>query len=363
MKYNWFGTYKDNEENLWMISECQKNIYCRKKGSKEIHKKICPESDKRYINIIPNGKELILISDKLDNVEIVNKNTLERRYINIPRRNILKVRNGLPFLNGVVYKQYLYLFGHAYPGIVKVDLLTEEVSVVDEWTKYIKPSNEDDGFFHMKYVITDGKIYYPFLNCNAVLKYDLCSDEVSIITVGEEKDRYTSIEFDGSYFWLIPRDRTEAGIIRWSSDTNEVVAYRDYPKDYDCVRYSFFRTLFHDGKVYLFAHLNSSNICIDTKTGGMSTFPHIYDISDVKGCKYQNMMLNESEIVFYTDAEYIIWDLTNNQVRTDKLVLNDDIRIEYENKNMKRNLDKANGLLRENQANTLGRYLQYLIEN
>lgn len=362
MNWYWTATNIDKDGNIWCIDGGRgENLYCcyTQYGLTKINVGY-EDVKKHYTNAIPYKEELILIPDILGSIDIINKESLSVRKINIPYRELLSVKNPIPFFHGFIKGEFLYLFGYAYPGVVKVDLEKEKSTVIDGWVSMTNPNNLHDGFFHMKSIVKDGVIYCPFMNQNAVLMYDLSTDCTSIATVGDDKQRYMSIEYDGSFFWLIPRDGRNGSVVKWSSETGETTHYNIYPSEFNYNQYAFYRAIYYDSSIYLFAHMSNINIRIDTATGKMSTFRHLYDVSDVKICKYQNVTLISNKIHFLLDKELIIWNLDTDEIERIQIPIDEKLMCEIVKQEVERYRDKSDGLFRENSQIGLNRFLKYI---
>lgn len=362
MNWDWIATTIDKNGNIWGIDNSKgENLYCccTQSGLTKISVG-SNDNEKHYINAVSYNEELILIPDILGSIDIINKESLSVREINIPYRELMSVKNKIPFFHGFINDKFLYLLGYAYPGIVKVDLEKEKSTVIDGWVSLTNLNDFNDGFFHMKSVEIDGVIYCPFMNQNAVLRYDLRTDDADIVRVGDDKQRFISIEHDGNSIWLIPRDNRNGNIIRWNPIANETTYYNDFPPEFDHNLYAFYRTVYYDSRIFLFSHMSNINVCLDTNTGKMSSFQHLYDVDEVKKCKYPNLILIENKIFFLINMELVIWDLNTGDIERKPIKISEKLISEIEKQEMERYREKSDGLFRENSQTSLDRFLKYI---
>jgi hypothetical protein len=104
------------------------------------------------------------------------------------------------FLGAAVYDEYVYMLGYHYLGIIRLNIHTSTIEIIK------LPYKEcGDGLFFIDCIKKDEWLYTPVMLENKVLKLNLGTGEYKMISVGDSKNRYVGIGWDGEWFWLPPR--------------------------------------------------------------------------------------------------------------------------------------------------------------
>lgn len=261
---------------------------------------------KDYFIFIPANEERITMLER-------KKGTIESIMLPSAEKKIGK--SDINFFSGIIYEDFLFLFGYSYPGILRMDLVNKKFKIINEWLneRDFFFTNEKDGCFHIQYYIKNNIVYFPFMNTNAVLEFDLRTMEVTVHKVGNCGQRYISIEWDGNNFWLFPRDGSRGSIVKWNLERDTVAYYQEYPEGFNYDEYAFGRTVKVGKEVLLFANCSNMNISIDLVTGEMKSFEDIYDTSDIKGARYRYVEFRKDKILFINKKQCILWDYLSGQ--------------------------------------------------
>lgn len=162
--------------------------------------------------------------------EIAVYQIAKKMFIKLPVPLIDQVCEGAKFYSCVVYKKYVFMIGSTIPVVIKIDSQTLEVTCYTDW--YIK--NKDifhncpqDILFRHEAVVVANCFYTPSCSCNTVLEFNMDTGRSKLLKVGEKKNRYGSICYDGENFWLSPR--FSGPIVCWHRLKNVVIEYDDLP--------------------------------------------------------------------------------------------------------------------------------------
>jgi len=366
MNMNMVAMCPENDRYLWCISQEDAYLY-RIDKEKEVLEELIALTDDIYmqnafLDMVEYLNWLILIPSKGDDVVLVNRDTLEKRTIKLPVAESFIGTTGMKFRTGLVHHNNLFMFGCAYPGIVKVNLESREIEVRDSWLlgQDIVFNDSADGCFFNNYCLLDNIVYLPFVNTNAVMQFDLEKEEITIYKVGNDTQRYISIEWDGQWFWLIPRDGSKGAIIKWNPDKGVTEEISGYPVEYDYHKLAFYRSQIIDDRLLLFAHCGQHNISIDVTTGQMTTFPHLYKVEGVRGSKYPIVLKEKDNIVTLHNGEYIVWNYVENHIGRFGYKLDDEISLRYEKKRLIEYFGE-NQLKYENENAGLEEFLRYVL--
>ncbi len=130
----------------------------------------------------------------------------------------------LKFFQTILFEDVLFLFGSLYPSIIKLDLITKQLTYYEEMFNELPEDFVEKGkaFFRCDYATVGSKVYFATCCGNLVLEFDLRTTDYSWYSVGNTGNEYSGIAWDGEYFWLSPRENTP--VVRWDgkSDVKEM---------------------------------------------------------------------------------------------------------------------------------------------
>lgn len=358
--------WKDNK--MWCITYEDNFLYCVEKGN-NVMKEITMLSDEDnmkvdYVDILQYGKCFVFIPSLSKDILILNTEDWTKRYIKI--QNVeCNVGNGKTlFFTGKIQDDYLFLFGNSYAGIVKVDLLTGENKIINDWARQLKGkyNDKDDGCFHMQYIQLDNFVYIPFMNLNAVLRLNVITDDVEICRVGDDRQRYIAIESDGENLWLIPRDVQVGEIVCWNLETGAVQQFKEYPLELVKVKHAFYRTEMIENNLLVFSHMGNCNIAVDTKTGKMRKLKDVFDVLDENGCRYPFVWKYKNHIVVLRNAEIIFWDYFSDDIEKYSFVFGERCITRYEDRQIRQYFcDDEQMIIRgESEKKGLSEYIKFI---
>lgn len=131
------------------------------------------------------------------------------------------------FLGVGVYQNYLFIMGVDVPAILRLNTFNNNIDYVMDWKEKVKNLifDSSDAYFRKQAVVIDNKLYVPFCNANAVLELNCTDLETEIHCMGAEKQGYSGICYDGSAFWLSPRN--VGAVVKWEVRTHKISKMRD----------------------------------------------------------------------------------------------------------------------------------------
>lgn len=109
------------------------------------------------------------------------------------------------FWRSVSYGNCVYLLGYEYPGIVKINVATKEVSYLTEWVerieRKIKMTYVGSGYLAECVVIEN----FAWILCECakvILRLDMQTDEIELMDIEASSERFGGMCFDGENFWV-----------------------------------------------------------------------------------------------------------------------------------------------------------------
>ncbi len=179
--------------------------------------------------------ELIFIPMKAKKIWRYNIKTGEWR--GYERKDLGDGMTELGMFEAVLYNDEIYAIGCYYPAILRLNLLNDKVTYLEEPFKDLKVNKKKvrDCYFRTGYVQRDYMLYLATVMDNKVLALDMQSLEYKWFEVGDKGNTYSGIAWDGDKFWLAPRHSTP--IVSWDGK-NEVKQYK-FPPEYSNRNYAF----------------------------------------------------------------------------------------------------------------------------
>ena len=100
--------------------------------------------------------------------------------------------------------EYLYLIGHCYPAIIRINPLNKIIDYfyMEEFEGF-KEWNGGE-IFRKDYLIKQQKLYIPCAYTNQVLAFDFETNKGKFMDIGSEGMKYSGICSDGRNAWLSP---------------------------------------------------------------------------------------------------------------------------------------------------------------
>ncbi len=175
------------------------------------------------------------------------------------------------FLIGMVkYNKYIFMFGFQ-PVIVRYDFETDGLEYFGEWAKSIDLNYANkNGMMWNGYCIKDNLLFINIIRTNKVLIFNMDTCDSIVSSVGDIKNKYIQINFDGKYFWLLHSNR--AVLTRWELEIDRVLEYtldnaKEQLKD---GAPAILKMLLVDKFIYIIPAIKKVTLKIDTKTNVIS---------------------------------------------------------------------------------------------
>ncbi len=193
---------------------------------------------------------------------------IENRFETI---NVKKIDNyGFDyFFSGAVIGNRLILAGCQYPAIVVINIETLKTEYYD------KPFDElleihrknDDCFFRNDMVVINNSVYIASCITNRVLEFSTDDGHYKWHEIGDIRNKYSGLAWDGEKIWLAPRRETK--FVSWNPNSNEIEEFEIQGMevhDEDKDKCSFLGVVY-DGKNIICPGMQIDNtVIIDPKT-------------------------------------------------------------------------------------------------
>lgn len=182
----------------------------------------------------------------------------------------LTYTKGSKFQNAFAYGDKVFFVGLSYPAIICLDTLTGKTEYYTDWAFEIAQQFRS---IPCETILADSCVngsVIAAVSCyaNAVLLFDMATCNLSIHKVGNKATGWTSICFDGTDYWLVPRN--DVPIVCWNPENNEITEYGKFPANLISVDYRFIRIIAASDHIWLFP-LKSNMVLIISKHDGTMT--------------------------------------------------------------------------------------------
>jgi hypothetical protein len=196
---------------------------------------------------------------------------------------------GLAFISAFVYGYNVYFTPRNYPGFMKLNTLTLEVSFINDWVEQIMDDLElsNDFLCSLGIQISKDEFAVTTARTNALIIYNMRTNESKVYKIGNKEWRYKHLCFDGKDFWLLPR--RNAPIVRWNRETNDLT---EYYSNYisECGDKTLFYSIeFFDNQIWILPNAVDFALSINPKNGEIKKLEELNDIWGFRMCSPTKM--------------------------------------------------------------------------
>lgn len=135
-------------------------------------------------------------------------------------------QNEVKFWNILQYHSDIYLLGHSYPAIIKINIESMETLYITDWVNDVEneiENGETSGYFGDGHVIINDMAFIPLGCINAVLELNFKTDctklrklRVSMKGIGGLSSA------DGKHIWMVGKGIRTNRVACWNKETNEI---------------------------------------------------------------------------------------------------------------------------------------------
>lgn len=234
----------------------------------------------------------------------------------------ISLRNGekikLKFFQAIQYNSKVYLIGCRYPSIVCLDLKTETIQYINGIMTELDENchNNEKVYFIKDYVQTGACFYMASCKKNYIMKFDMQAVDFQLIKIGDEKNQYSGIAWDGERFWLTPR---HGGIITIWDGKDDCVSLESFDLHMDDADDSVRRIVYDKNKLYLLLNKATYSISAD-------------DLREIRKIhqKYWIYECSDKTVRLAENGVFSVCERGNEEFRTILEIEKDEVRKLYE---------------------------------
>jgi len=213
----------DDGNFIWFM-DFQNVLYRHNKENKntECIGMIAIQNASAYLNIVANNEKLYF-APYYKNNKIVFFDTDKNMFEQIDFKDDCKYDR--KYNIAVSFKKFIYFIPHDFPAIMKLNANTNEIEYFSMWMDDVSKLQvsklqhevwKDTRFFGFCVVGTE--IALVIHKANAVMFFNMESDNYKIKKIGEKSERYHGICFDGQDYYIASYH--ESYVVKWNRESN-----------------------------------------------------------------------------------------------------------------------------------------------
>ena len=363
-----FECMYDDGEYIWFSAFCFNALFKMKKSSRKAEYVGSFPNERMdgfrlYMSIAAYGSKLFFAPGSANEIAEYDIKTGLFKKINFAKPKIQTHTDYWinKFIIAIQYKTWIFFIGCLYPAIIRYDINSGRIDYFSDWVESLSKfvNDPDDGYFVQKPCINGSVFAVAASNANAVLMFDMQTCTGKIYEVGGSKCNYAGMCFDGSNYWLAPRD--DGPIVKWNPKTKEYKEFSDFPKGYVKCRYSFQGIAYVNGYVWLLPSMTNIALKINVQDENISIAEEFQPVCGLKGTSLfsQNYIFSKSSgNMIYAetgkDNKFIEYNVKTKELYEKNILFSEENKI-----TLKRNLFAEGGILHEN-ALSLEDYIEYI---
>lgn len=302
------------------------------------------------------GNKVYFIPAAGKHISVFDTETKEVVTIEIPqftKKQNNNYNSKLKFAKAIEYNKHLWLIPATYPGIIRLDMNTNEIKLLSNWVS-------GNGYMFRRGVcVRNNKIFAASGNNNNVLVFDMDIENGDIVEVGKTNNGIMDMCAFGESFVMAPRKN--GGVIIWNPETGIVEEYNNYPKGFEPGEIVFQHVYVFDSQIILVpAHANygirliNNSLIIDDdivwKNSHDNKISLVYEGED--GDCFREYFGNSTIRFFFIEKKN-----NNNLVMRNFNIINPDERLKAITKSATENHE----IIKETSSSRLGEWIKCIV--
>lgn len=192
----------------------------------------------------------------------IGNNTIEQIAIPALGEKYSCYREKQKFSKAVCYEGNIYMFPFTYPGIIKLETETNQITILDDWV-----SNEQ--YFFRGGMCVDGEMAYLANGVNnIILQFNMETEKAVVYYVGAHNNGAMCISKYENYYWIVPRLR--GAVICWNPVNNHVIYENtSYLNNFNIDKIVFSEIISYKGQMFFVPFNSNKYFSVDKETGNM----------------------------------------------------------------------------------------------
>ena len=211
-----FENLFDDGEQFWFTSMNFNSLWTMDKTTCEIkYMGSFPaeqgEKWRQFYYIVREADRLFFIPLAADHIAVYSIEEKKFSTISIPEypdsvEQKIKFNPESKFVGGYIYEHNLYLAPSTYPGILKYNLNTGEMKIIDDWLPEMNgliKTSYSMGYFS-RGICSQNKLFLACIEADALFEFDMEDNSYLFHKINSGNLGYHGICFDGKSYWLSP---------------------------------------------------------------------------------------------------------------------------------------------------------------
>lgn len=154
-----------------------------------------------FIEIVQCEDELVLIPLHYNKIVIFDCNSKRFRYVDIPNIEQMEMKTSL-FSKGIIKDNYLFLVGHNYHGVLRLDLNTDTVTIINDYVDNIS-NIRNNGAYLVELDVAFNECYIYMISAfdGKLVEINMDSCKSTVYTLNGRK--CNTLTWMNGYLWLI----------------------------------------------------------------------------------------------------------------------------------------------------------------
>lgn len=203
-------------------------------------------SGRLHSSVVRIKNKLFFIPGSGDKISIYDTDTDCIESIQIPRatrENYTFYNTWYKFRDAIQFGNSLWLIPSSYPGILRLDLSSLEISVYNDWIP------EDGFFFRARPTLDGNSIIVPSGNNNNILVFDLKVQRAKVFKLGFSNRGMIHMMKSGADYIFVPR--LPGAVLLWNPSSGAVKEYDSFPDSFVSEPIVFSHAFELNGSVFL----------------------------------------------------------------------------------------------------------------
>lgn len=220
------------EDNVYILTRDTQSLfeYCFKTQELRLCGSVANKCGQVFISMALCNSKIYIAPYEADHICVydIQKREFERIPIEKEYNHLKKNQYHICFS----HKNKVYFLGNSGVASIFLDTKNNQVTEITDWLYDFKKNYNNITWVttHMNVCVVDDCFWVALKGENILLQYNMESDEYQFWEVGKQKIQYTTICFDGSYFWLTGDKKL---IIRWDKENNKIKEFKNFPAGFE----------------------------------------------------------------------------------------------------------------------------------
>ncbi len=155
----------------------------------------------------------------------------------------------------------IYMISSDYKTLWCMDIYAKKLERKEIFYQQKERFGKSDESYSIDSYLIYGNLYYLIAYTNIIAVCDIEHGQAKLLHIGDGKNQYQRMTYDGSYFWLLP-DNDKLGVVCWNGKQVNESDADSYPKGFSAP-WGFKNLVCADNYIWLFPYRGNAILCFD----------------------------------------------------------------------------------------------------